>query len=63
MSTNDEPKGFWLHKESGEVFSSLRVLPIERESEAEFAKPYVLRNERHMRQCNEKEFNEQFVKL
>jgi hypothetical protein len=63
MNTNGERKGFWLHKQSGEIFSKLRVLPVKNESEAEFAKPYILTNERSMRQCNEKEFQEQFLKL
>ena len=34
---NKERKGFFLHKDTGEVFFSLKVLPIENESEAEFA--------------------------
>jgi len=60
---NKERKGFFLHKDTGEVFFSLKVLPIENEIEAEFAKPYVLTNERHMRQCNGKELKEQFITL
>ena len=63
MNTNGERKGYWMHKQTGEVFFSLKVLPIENESEAEFAKPYVLTNERHMRQCDKAEFEEQFVPL
>lgn len=60
---NNERKGYWLRKETGEVFCSLRVLPIENESEAEFAKPYELKNETHSWTGTAKEFQKQFVKL
>ena len=61
MNTNEEQKGHWLHKESSEIFTSLRVHPIvDPDSDS---KPYELSNERHMRLCSEKELKEQFVKL
>ena len=57
---NRERKGYWVHKQTGEVFFSLKMLPV---IDPGFDRPYELRNERHMRLCNAKEFEEQFVKL
>lgn len=58
--SNEERKGMWLHKKTGEIFVSLKIVPV---SDPEFGKPYQLRNERSYRECNEREFKEQFVKL
>ncbi len=57
---NEEHLGMWLHKETMEIFVSLKVFPV---VDPEFDRNYELRNESHMRLCNEKEFSEQFQKL
>ena len=57
---NEERKGMWLHKNTGEIFVSLKVLPV---VDPEFDKPIELANERHTRRVSDKEFKDQFVKL
>lgn len=58
--SNEERKGMWLHKNTGEIFYSLKVFPV---VDPEYDKPIELRNERHMRRVNDEEMKEQFVKL
>ena len=51
--------GRYFHKATAEIFA-LKIVEV---SDLEFGKPYHLRNERGYRECSEKEFKEQFVKL
>jgi len=63
---NEVKKGFWMHKQSGRVFTSLRKLKIVDDTHYEESlrpKPYELRSEAYMVLISEKELKENFVKL
>jgi hypothetical protein len=57
--TDEGFNGKYLHRATSQIFA-LRIVSV---IDPEFGKPYQLRNESHYRECNEKEFKEQFVKL
>lgn len=58
-----ERRGLWLMKNTGFVFTSLRVVPIRDKECAEYEKPIELRSETKMIAVNETEFRDQFVRL
>ena len=53
-------EGLWLHKQSGELFHELKTFAVVDE---EYDKPIELKNERHSRRVNQREFEAQFIKL